>query len=341
MKTMQRCHYLEVIKFMKENINILFTSSGRRVSLIQKFKEVLVGNRLEGKIITADLKDNAPTRFISDYHYIVPKVSDVNYINALLKICENEEINILIPLIDTELNLLSQNKSLFESIGVKVIISGSMLNQISGNKLKTYEFFLSNNISTPKVYTEKELNEGLYQFPLIIKPFDGSSSKGVTKVENIRELKFFREYIPNAIIQEYIDGEEYTIDVMVDFNNNIKTIVPRLRIETRSGEVSKGITVKDITIINEAKKVVDLLPNPVGCITLQCFKQIDGNIKFIEINPRFGGGVPLSIEAGANFPLWVIEICNGQIFSEQDYSWKSGLTMLRYDEAVFMENISC
>jgi carbamoyl-phosphate synthase large subunit len=323
---------------MRESINILFTSSGRRVSLIKEFRRVFEEQGIGGRIITADVKDNAPTKFISDKHYIVPKISQEGYLNSLLEICDVEKINILIPLIDSELNLLAANKSLFETVGVNVIISSIELNLIASNKQTTYDFFISNDISTPKVYSIYELEQGQFEFPLIVKPFDGSSSKGVTKVNNIRELSFFRKYISNPIIQEFIEGEEFTIDVMVDFDNNIKTIVPRLRIETRSGEVSKGMTIKDFSIINEVKRVIDLLPGPVGCITLQCFKQNDGTVKFIEINPRFGGGIPLSIEAGANFPLWIIKMCTGQALGDEEYNWKSGLTMLRYDEALFIED---
>ena len=48
----------------------------------------------------------------------------------------------------------------------------------------------------------------------------------------------------------------------------------------------------------------------------------NGEVTFIEINPRFGGGIPLSIEAGANFPLWTIQMCQGETFTEQDFGWK-------------------
>lgn len=324
---------------VKDNMNILFTSSGRRVALIKKFKEAFVQEKISGNIITADLKTNAPTVCFSDKHFIVPRVTEERYIEELLTICQKERICLIIPLIDTELLLLANSKQLFEEIGVKVLVSSKELNEISNNKLNTYYFFTSHNIITPKVFSDEEINEKKYQFPLLIKPRNGSSSKGVTKIRNEKELNFFKDYIPNAMIQEYVSGEEYTIDVMVDFERNIKTIVPRLRIETRAGEVSKGVTKKDMEIIKAAEKVVKVLPNPVGCITLQCFKKENGEITFIEINPRFGGGIPLSIEAGANFPLWTIKICQGEVFKEKDFSWQENLTMLRYDEAVFMENI--
>ncbi|MFB5252946.1 ATP-grasp domain-containing protein [Bacillus mycoides] len=319
-------------------MNILFTSSGRRVALIKKFKEVFEQEKMNGNIITADLKETAPTIYFSDKHFVVPRVNEKGYIDELLKICRSEGIKLIIPLIDTELILLANNAKVFESIGVKVLVSSMELNKIANNKKYTYNFFVSNNIPTPRVYSDEEIERKEYQFPLLIKPYDGSSSKGVTKIMNEKELEFFKEYIPNAMIQEYVSGEEYTIDIMVDFYGNIKTIVPRLRIETRAGEVSKGMTKKDNEIIKAAESVIKALPNPVGCITLQCFKKEDGQITFIEINPRFGGGIPLSIEAGANFPLWTIEMCQGEMFTERDFNWRENLTMLRYDEAVFTES---
>ncbi|MFY0758460.1 ATP-grasp domain-containing protein [Metabacillus dongyingensis] len=323
----------------KTEFNILFTSSGRRVSLIKYFKNVFVHNNINGKIITADFKSNAPSAYFSDKHITVSKISSSEYLTQLLNICERESINLIIPLIDTELLLLAKNRSSFDEIGVKLLVSSYQLNEIASDKTKTYDFFIKKGIPTPKVYTKEELERKAYKFPLLIKPLDGSSSKGVTKISNEKELNFFREYVPNAMVQEYVEGKEFTVDVMVDFKGNLKTIVPRLRIETRAGEVSKGITKKDDRIVNAVKEVVKHLPQPAGCITIQCFKKNNGEISFIEINPRFGGGIPLSIQAGANFPLWTIQAAKGEIFTIEDYSWVENLTMLRFDEAIFTEGI--
>lgn len=324
---------------LNNKINILFTSSGRRTSLLQQFREVFVQEKINGRIMTADLRETAPTAFFSDKHFIVPRVTEPNYIQELINICRTEHVDIIIPLIDTELVILSENRHVFEEIGVIVLVSSKALNEIANDKTKSYEFFLDRNVPTPKVFSEEEITAKQYEFPLLIKPLDGSSSRGVTKINNEKELMFFKDYIPNAMVQEYVTGTEYTVDVMVDFGGNIKTIVPRLRIETRAGEVSKGVTKKDQDIITAVRHAVKALPGPVGCITLQCFKKDNGEITFIEINPRFGGGIPLSIEAGANFPLWVLQVCSGGTFSEEDYSWRENLTMLRYDHAVFTERI--
>lgn len=315
--------------------HILFTSSGRRVSLIKQFREAYNAQGIAGRIITADLQPTAPTAYFADKHYLVPRLSEEAYVPALLDICIKEAVDLVIPLIDSELLLLARNRQLFEEAGVKLLLSSYELNQICCDKTATYRFFAANGIETPRVYAEEDLTLGQYTFPLLIKPVNGSSSKGVFKIENEKELRFFLDYIPDAMVQEYVSGDEYTVDVMTDWNGRIKTIVPRLRIETRAGEVSKGTTRKDTAIIQAVESVVRALPGPVGCLTLQCFRREDGSITFIEINPRFGGGIPLSIEAGAAFPYWCLQLAGNRPLGKADYSWTDELTMLRYDDAVF------
>ncbi|MFZ3172015.1 MAG: ATP-grasp domain-containing protein [Carboxydocellales bacterium] len=319
------------------NFNILFTSAGRRVSLIRHFKQILGEMNLKGKIVTTDLQRNAPAPFVSDFKELVPRVTEPNYIEVLKEICQRHAIKLLIPLIDTELELLALHRTEFAKKGVTVLVSSKETNEICFDKRKTHDFFLRAGVQTPRILDpEKILSDPVAEYPFLLKPARGSSSIGVTKINNAKELDFFKEYVPEPIIQELVVGDEYTIDVLVDLNGNICSVVPRLRIETRAGEVSKGMTVKNPAIIVAGMKVVEALPGAVGCITVQCFLTPSGDIKFIEINPRFGGGFPLSSQAGADFPRWIIEMilgCKKQIAFD---SWQDGVVMLRYDDAIFV-----
>jgi carbamoyl-phosphate synthase large subunit len=331
------CSKEEKINSMSQ-FNILFTSSGRRVSLIRHFKGLLETLGIEGKIVTADLKNTSPGGFVSDFHEVVPHVIDVDYIPNLIDICKKYNIKLLIPLIDTELHLLSLNKVLFEEIGVKVLVSSPEVNTICHDKRETSIFFRENGYQVPSEYSiDNILDDVNSKFPLLIKPAKGSSSNGVYKINNKEELLFFKEYLSEPVLQELVIGEEYTIDVLVDFNGAVITAVPRLRIETRAGEVSKGMTVKNDLLISTAKELVTKLPGAVGCITLQCFLTKDNDMKFIEINPRFGGGFPLSLAAGADFPRYIIESQLGREPLSID-NWKDGLVMLRYDDAIFLDS---
>lgn len=110
--------------------NILFTSAGRRVALIKNFKKSLNALGFSGSIVTTDLKKNAPAAFIADFQEQVPRVINPSYITILKDICQKYQINLIVPLIDTELYLLSLHKQDFEAIGATVLVSSSETNEI-------------------------------------------------------------------------------------------------------------------------------------------------------------------------------------------------------------------
>jgi carbamoyl-phosphate synthase large subunit len=317
--------------------NILFTSAGRRVSLIRSFKEALNELGIEGSIVTADMQKNAPAAKAGDVHVLLPSVTEFSYISSLLEVCKKHEIQLLIPLIDTELQVLADQRNEFEKIGVTVLVSSSEVNRICFDKRNTASFFESIQFNTPKTLDPAQiLSDPDACYPLMLKPASGSGSKGVTKINNSEELQFFLKYIPNPLLQEYVTGREYTIDVLMDFQGRARAAVPRLRMETRAGEVSKGMTVKNFVIMAAAKKAVEALPGAIGCITLQCFVTREERIVFIEINPRFGGGIPLSLAAGAKYCKTIIKWLLNQTEDWTDMDdWQDGLVMLRYDEAFY------
>ena len=117
-----------------------------------------------------------------------------------------------------------------------------------------------------------------------------------------------------------------------------RCVVPRKRIEVRAGEVSKGQVAKHSRIMSEAARLVETLGAGPGVITLQLILTAQGQTKFIEVNPRFGGGAPLSIKAGANFPKWILQQLVGKNPRIKFDGFKNGLTMLRYDAEVWLEN---
>jgi carbamoyl-phosphate synthase large subunit len=319
------------------DFNILFTSAGRRVSLVRHFKETLHTLGLTGKLVTTDFQKNAPAPFVADFQEQVPRVTDPCYIDFLKDICCKHAIRLMIPLIDTELHVLAPHREAFAAMGATLLVSSPAVGEICINKRKTATFFKDAGVETPAILDPDEiLADPQAEYPFMLKPASGSCSVNVHKICNARELEFFKDYVPDAIVQEFISGEEYTLDVLVDFNGKVRSVVPRLRIETRAGEVSKGMTVNNPAIIAAGKKVVEALTGALGCITVQCLLTPKGGIKFIEINPRFGGGFPLSAAAGADFPCWIIKMVLGEDPQMAIDEWTDGLVMLRYDDAIFV-----
>lgn len=317
-------------------INILILSAGRRVELVKCFKEAAKIKRIESNIVTADISKTAPATYFGDKNYTIPKIGDDGYIEAVINICNKENIMLVIPTIDTELKILSENKKLIEKeTNAKILISDKKVIDICINKKNTNKFFEENGFGIPKEIKNSDIENRNYKFPLFIKPIDGSSSINAFKVNNEKQLLFFKDYIDNPIIQEFIEGTEYTIDAFIDFDGNPITIVPRERIATRAGEISKGKIVKDRELINEVKKVIEVL-KPIGHITFQCMK-IKDRIKFIEINPRFGGGAPMSIKAGANSPLNLYRLLlNEKLTYNEDFN--ENILALRFDDSIFLNN---
>ncbi len=318
--------------------NILFTSVGRRVALIECFRAALHSLSLEGKLVGVDMSRMAPAMHVMDHAYQVPPVSSKEYISKLLDICQRENVRLLVPLIDLELSVLSQHSESFREIGTTVLVSDPTTIEIASDKRKTLEFFLSQGLETPRVFdvTGSATLSDL-PYPLILKPAMGSSAMDVTRIDNRRTLEFYRDRLHSPMLQEYVQGQEFTLDILVDFHGQVRCVVPRKRMEVRAGEVSKAVTVRDHLIINMGKRVAEALPGALGPITVQGFLTEDRRFKLIEINARFGGGHPLSIRAGADFPRWIIEMMMDAPGSIDSDGWRSGLVMLRYDEAIFLD----
>lgn len=317
------------------NYNILILSAGRRVELIECFKKARKKLKIDSKIVAVDISDTASAIYFADCFYIIPRILEEGYIDALIEICNKEKISLIIPTIDTELLKLSKNREKIEKeTGAKVLLSDDDVIKICRNKHLSQKFFEENGFRVPRQITEDDLKKKNYKFPLFIKPFDGSSSYNAYKVNNEEELKFFRNYVENPIIQEFMSGVEYSVDVFADFDSNPITIVPRERIQTRSGEVSKGRIVKDREIIEDVKKLIGVL-KPIGHITVQCMRTDDG-IKYIEINPRFGGGVPMSIEAGADSAENLYRLLAGEkLCYNEDYRDK--ITFTRFEKSIMLD----
>ena len=314
--------------------NILVCSAGRRVSLIKALKEVSKKLKLKSKVFITDSDlVRAPASYYADDSFKVGFFNDSNYINYLLEICLKNEISIIIPTLDSELILLAKSKSLFKANGIDIIISDLKLIKILRDKITTNTFFNSLKIKTPIIFNKDNM-----KFPVFLKPLNGSNSKGIYKADSIKEIKPSDLESENMMILENIDNtvyDEYTIDMYYDKNSSLKCVVPRIRLKVVGGESNQGVTKKN-EVLDYVKDRFSFLDGAIGCLTLQVFsnKLNPLDIIGIEINPRFGGGYPFSLNAGANFPEFIIReyILNEQI--EYFDEWKNNCLNIRYENEI-------
>ena len=315
--------------------NILVLSAGRRVELVKCFQKAAKKLNIKSKVVAADISDMAPAIYFADEHYLIPRIGNENYIQSIIDVCNKEDIKLIVPTIDTELLSMAENKELIENVtNAKVLISDIEVIRYCRDKINTQQFFEQHGFKVPAMLKDEDMDNGNVEFPVFIKPKDGSSSINAFQVNNLEELNFFRKYIKNPLVQELIVGDEYTIDVFLDFDSNIITMVPRRRLATRSGEIAKGQIVKDQEIIEDVTRLMKEL-KPIGHITVQCMKTAKG-IEYIEINPRFGGGAPMTIMAGADSCENLFRLLMGEKLSYNE-NYEENSLFLRFDDTIMLK----
>lgn len=318
-------------------MNILITSAGRRVSLVRAFQKELKKVYPDAKVIAADANPSlAAACHAADDYFEVPRLDHPEYINTLISRCKEHKVKLVVPTIDTELLLLAKNRALLEENQITPVISSIGFIEKCRDKRVIHDFFEAHGIAIAKEYSKDN-----YKLPLFIKPIDGSRSVDTYLIKTKDDLTDYHFENEKLMFLQYIDHEDYeefTCDLYYAKDHTLKCAVPRKRIEVRDGEVNKAVA-QNNGLVPYIRKKIGFVEGAVGCLTAQFFmhKSDDSLIYGIEINPRFGGGYPLSYLAGANFPKWIIEeyMLDKQIDDQFD-CWEDNLLMIRYDDEILV-----
>jgi carbamoyl-phosphate synthase large subunit len=317
-------------------LNILITAASRRVPLIRAFGESLRALGLRGRVITTDMDVLSPGLYFSDRHYLVPLTTASQYIPIIRSICFRERIHLLIPTIDDELPLFGQHADTFLATGVRVVVSGRETCVACNDKYRTWQLLASKGLPAARTWLPGEVDPAGVTYPLFLKPRIGRGSVGAHRIDNEREMRFFLGYVNDPVVQEYLPGREFTIDVLCDFKGKVISSVPRERLVIRSGVSDRGRTVKDPGLIELGARTAEAL-GIIGPANIQV--KADGDrCTIFEINPRFSGGIPLTLAAGADFPAWLIEMRLGRKVRPAVGRFVDGLTMACYESAVYLDD---
>ncbi len=322
------------------NVNILFTSVGRRVELLRSFRKAYQTLGISGRIVALDVDPLAPALRLADRPCIVPRVDRPEYISVLLKIIRDEQIAAVFPLIDPDVPVLAEHRKLLESTGARLAVVSSAAARIAADKWETNSLFKRLGLTVPRSWLPGQFEPAESDYPLFIKPRFGSASAQTFKVEDARQLAFFSDYVDRPIVQEFLPGPETTNDVVCDLDGRVLSVVSRQRIRVRAGEVIVGKTVFDPAIADACLRIAEALP-AVGPITVQCI--YNGTAPaFTEINARLGGGLPLGIAAGADSPQWLLAAAaNLPVCIPVQGAYRSELYLSRFDDSLFTTEADC
>jgi carbamoyl-phosphate synthase large subunit len=317
-----------------KSLNVLITAASRRVALVRAFQSALRAAGTPGRVVVTDVNPLAPAVHAADSWYLVPMSTSPGYIETISEICEAERIGLIVPTIDDELELFGRSASTFADRRIKLAVSPESTSRICNDKFATCEYLRERGIRAAASYLPGDLPASPV-FPLFIKPRFGRGGVGAFPLRTPRELEFFLGYIDTPVVQQYLDGPEFTIDVLCDFGHQLLSAVPRERVVIRSGVMDRGRTVRDASLLDLAASVARALPL-TGAANIQC-RAVAGEPIVFEINPRFSGGIPLTIAAGGDFARLLVELALGRPARPRIGEFRDNLWMTSYEASMFVE----
>jgi len=278
------------------------------------------------KIIGCNASSDTPFKGRVGNFYKIPLAEDPDFLNSLYKIIENEKIDLFVPIMESELYRV---KSELGESRAKVLGSKTEVLDTFQNKKRTYKFFKDKDIPYPELYSSDNK-----KFPLILKPEKGMGSVGIYICKNDEEFDFYSKKInlEAYLIQEFIEGDEYSIDCFLDKDSNVLATIPRKRLRIKGGLCSKTKTVEDSGLISDVRRLLST-SGIVGPCNVQAIKR-DGKNHFTEVNARIGGTFIASVRAGLEFNQYVLDFMENRN-SKPLERYEKDLVMTRYWEEVY------
>lgn len=314
-------------------MNILILAAGTRNKIIQYFKRA-IGDA--GTVVATDSSKLGPAIYDADKYYIVPNITEPEYINKILTICQDEHIDGVLSLIDPELSLLAENEDKFKEVGTVVIGSPYKLCEMALDKIQMYEWLKSHNYNCAHSWMDKEefyraVERKEITYPVFVKPARGSASISISKAYNRETVEILCSHEDGLMIQEYLSGQEIGADVYIDMiSGEVVSIFTKKKIKMRAGETDKAVSFKDEKLF----ELIEMFVKEAGYrgqIDIDIF-DIDGEYYISEVNPRFGGGYPHAYEADVDHMSLILNNLKGIVNKKSIGNYEEGLYMMKYND---------
>lgn len=309
-------------------MNILILSCGTRNLLVEYFRKSF------DQVVGTDCSPLAPALYVCSSYYIVPRMNTKTYLPVLLDICKKEQIDAVLPLQEDELQLIAENRNIFEAEGIKAIVSDGKLISLCRDKYAFYKFLCKNDLPTIKTWKDystfqKDLRYGRVDFPVFVKPRDGMGSEDIGKIYSPEDLRQRCVNNTNLLIQEFCDGEEYGADIFCDINTGeLVDISVKKKIRMRAGETEKAVSVESVEVDSLIERAVKAM-KPIGEIDMDLFYK-DNQWYISEVNPRFGGGFPHSYLYGMNVPRYICDNLAGKQCYKPERTQRKQIYTMKY-----------
>jgi carbamoyl-phosphate synthase large subunit len=318
---------------MTRRLTVLITAVSRRVTLLDAFRNALEASGVRGRVLAADVNPWSPGVHLADAAYAVPLSTAPDYVSSVLDVCRREDVDLVVPTIDDELPVFAAALGQFAVDGIRVVVSPLDTTRTCNDKIATCLRLRAGGVAAAASFLPADLPADLTP-PLFVKPRGGRGGVGAFAARTPRELDFFLHYVPDPCVQEYLDGPEFTLDLLCDFEGTPLSVVPRERLVVRAGVIDRGRTVKDPDLMALALACARVMPFH-GPVNIQC-RVHRGVPTVFEINPRFSGGIGLTIRAGADFAAWLVQLALGQPVRPTLGDFVDGLWMTSYERSLYL-----
>lgn len=283
----------------------------------------------QGKIVASDSNLLSAGFYLADKGYVVPPANSPSFFREAMKLLEKEEIEVILPTSGYDILPYSKNKKILEKKNIIPVVSDYAILEHCLNKMKFYEV-LQKRFDLPYTTTNPaEINA----YPCVVKPIFGKGSKNISICKNEADVHKALALKEPMLLQEYLPGIEYTIDVLSDLEGNPLLAVPRERVEIKAGISSKGRIVFNTEIQNECLRLAKYLGiQGPSCMQMKC--DSEGRPKIMEVNPRLGGATIMATYAGVNFPELILKLVNS---GDIELPTIKNISMIRYYSEIILD----
>lgn len=250
-----------------------------------------------------------------DYGFLLAQDRIDEYVSRSIEVCLDQHVDLVIPSFGPALVEWARRKESLAAAGIDILISSPETVSMCCDKWRVYEFFLAHGIPTPRTSLRHDFE--------LIKPRLG---EGSTNVFRARPGGGITIDMNGNVSQEFLSGDEFSVDALCDMAGDPIYVVPRLRCSVGHGRSIVGKVVDDREIVGCARRIL-AAAKFLGPVNMQCFRTALG-LRFTDLNPRISGGLSLSFAATENWFRLIPRLLRGSRIRPK--RTVTGLVMMRH-----------
>ena len=303
-----------------DSVAVLLTGVGKRYDIVSAFAQ-------HATVVAADPNPLAPAQYAAHHRRAVPRIDDPSYVPALRELCDEYGVGAVVPLTDLDLHVLADARA----AGVlPAFVPDPEIARSTFDKYETHLLLSRLGLPSPPTVLP---GQPVDAFPVMVKPRWGSGARSIHRADDERAAEFFVDYIREpAMVQKFMDGPEFSMDVLCDLSGRCLNAVPRTMIESRGGESIKGTVIDDPELIGLGARVAEALGVRGPC-TIQAFRDREIGLGITDVNTRFGGAFPAPMYAalpGRTYPELIVRMARGEEIEPHVGEFRAGITFTRY-----------